>query len=545
MPFRIMKKILSALLLLLGIVAAHAQQPFKEFIYAQTDKNFYLAGESLWFKLYNLDENSRLMQGGSRVAYVQLVGDTPNNVQCTVEIDSTATADGVLELPFTIPSGRYKLCAYTRNMLNMGGEALFSKTIHVFNALRYEKQTDKVSLERTVATPDFSVGSSLISTDKAEYGTREAVNIDLSKLPADAIMAVSVVRTDGWRMGDTPITQYAAPATTITGNLMPETESQIIEGTYTSSNGTPAVNANISLRSPVVRYYPGIVDNAGNVQFFTPLMYGVNTIFTGVEPGGSITLKSPFKAPLLDELIPVEISQADRDAVQERSLGIQAARYFGTDSLTRHSSAVEGLHRYELISRYDMENYRRFNSFKETFIEYIYELGTTTTTEGKQRVTMFDEFTGRQNQGNTLVLIDGVAVMNHEDLLNYNPHYCRYIDIYIGHYVFANQEYAGIVNFRTPRGNKMHFALPDNSREQAFCGIQQATSMPLVCRDANAAPMPQQMPDMRHTLYWNPQASAGTLQCFTSDLKGTFVVTVEGITPDGNRIHTTTQFTVK
>ncbi|MGN0228673.1 MAG: hypothetical protein ACI4BH_02580, partial [Muribaculaceae bacterium] len=384
-----MKKILSALILLLGIFAAHAQQPFKEFIYAQTDKNFYLAGERLWFKLYNLDENNRLMQGGSRLAYVQLVGDTPNAVQCTVEIDSAA-ADGVLELPFTIPSGRYKLCAYTRNMLNMGKEAMFTKTIHVFNALRYEKQTDKVSLERSVATPDFSATPSLISTDKTEYGTREAVNIDLSKLPADAIMAVSVVRTDGWRTGDTPLTQYTAPATTITGNLTPETESQIIEGTYTSSNGTPAVNANISLRSPVVRYFPGIVDNAGNVQFFTPLMYSVNTIFTGVEHGGSITLKSPFKAPLLDELIPVEISQADRDAVQERSLGIQAARYFGTDSLSHHASAVEGLHRYQLSSRYDMDNYKRFNSFKETFIEYIYELGTTTTPDGKQRVTMFD-----------------------------------------------------------------------------------------------------------------------------------------------------------
>ena len=73
-------------------------------------------------------------------------------------------------------------------------------------------------------------------------------------------------------MGDTPITQYAAPATTITGNLTPETESQIIEGTYPSSNGTPAVHANISLRSPVVRYYPGIVGNAGNVPLSPPLM---------------------------------------------------------------------------------------------------------------------------------------------------------------------------------------------------------------------------------------------------------------------------------
>ena len=76
MPFRIMKKILSALLLLLGIVAAHAQQPFKEFIYAQTDKNFYLAGERLWFKLYNLDENNKI---SLYVRYVDLATGVARN----------------------------------------------------------------------------------------------------------------------------------------------------------------------------------------------------------------------------------------------------------------------------------------------------------------------------------------------------------------------------------------------------------------------------------------------------------------------------------
>lgn len=543
MPFCNMKNLISTLVLLLGIFAAQAQKPFKEFIYAQTDKNFYLAGERIWVKLYNLDEHNNLHQG-SRVAYVQLVGDTPNTIQCVLEMDS-ASADGVLELPFTVASGRYKLCAYTRNMLNMGEEAIFSKTIHVFNPLRYDNKVDKVAVEQSVAYQPFDGGDLHISTDKTTYSPRQEVTIDLSALPADAVMAVSVARADGWRLCDTDIAHYNVPSLTISGNLTPETESQIIEGTYTSSNGTPALNANLSLRSPVVRYYPGIVDNSDNVQYFTPLMHGVNTAFTGVERGGSIELKSPFRAPLLGELIPVEIARGSIDDIQERSIGIQAARYFGTDSIGYRPIAVDGLHRYELTARYDMDNYRRFNSFKETFIEYIYLLSTTTI-DGKQRITMFDEFTGRQNNGNTLVLLDGVAVMNHEDLLNYNPHYCRYIDIYVGHYVFANQEYAGILNIRTPRGNKMHFALPDNSREQSLLnGIQLPATMALVCRDSNAAPMPAQSPDTRHTLYWNPEAKATTLKCFTSDLKGTFVVTVEGITPDGKRIQANTQFTVK
>ena len=70
MPFCNMKNLISALVLLLGIFAAQAQKPFKEFIYAQTDKNFYIAGERIWVKLYNLDENNNLHQG-SRVAYVR------------------------------------------------------------------------------------------------------------------------------------------------------------------------------------------------------------------------------------------------------------------------------------------------------------------------------------------------------------------------------------------------------------------------------------------------------------------------------------------
>lgn len=177
--------------------------------------------------------------------------------------------------------------------------------------------------------------------------------------------------------------------------------------------------------------------------------------------------------------------------------------------------------------------------------QVIYKECSTTQMNGKSYVTMFDEFTSRQNDGNTMVLLVGVAVMNHEDLLNYNPRLCKYMDIYYGHYLFGDQVYVGILNVRTIESKADRFRLPANTQIQAYAGLQTATTGLLVCGEETLVPLPQNLPDVRHTLYWNPGTDSTTLQCLTSDLKGTFVVRVEGIAPDGEKLEGTTTFTVE
>lgn len=526
-------------MLILGMTSILAQGAFQEYIQCQTDKDFYLSGERLWFRLWSVNEKNQPQQG-SRIAYVELVGTEVNDARCMVELKD-ASAQGVLDLPFTLPSGRYQLRAYTRNMQNLGEEAFYSKEIAVLNTLRYEEGKDQVSLrngENPVTLP--TQGNLAVTTDKSTYASREKVNIVLGSLPQVTRVSVSVARQDGYRFAQSG---GISPQPLRDLGIEPEVESQLVTGTYRSATGVPATHANLSFLSPAIHYYPGEVSD-GKVVFRTPLLSGVETLYTGVDAGGSIELESPYVSPRLIQLPTLEIAASEESSLVERSLGLQASRHMGTDSLKRRITPVEGLHKYRMTRHYDMDDYKRFNSFKETFTEYVKECSTTQM-NGKSYVTMFDEFTSRQNDGNTLVLLDGVAVMNHEDLLNYNPRLCKYMDIYYGHYLFGDQVYVGILNVRTIEGKADRFRLPANTQIQAYAGLQTATTGLLVCGDEALVPLPQNLPDVRHTLYWNPGTDSTTLQCLTSDLKGTFVVRVEGIAPDGEKLEGTTTFTVE
>ncbi|MCD8262029.1 MAG: hypothetical protein LUD15_11575 [Bacteroides sp.] len=44
-----------ALVILLWVQTGKAQEPFRERVYVQTNKNVYVAGEILWLKLYTTD----------------------------------------------------------------------------------------------------------------------------------------------------------------------------------------------------------------------------------------------------------------------------------------------------------------------------------------------------------------------------------------------------------------------------------------------------------------------------------------------------------
>lgn len=533
------RTIMTISMFLMGMTAVLAQGAFQEYLHCQTDKDFYLAGERMWFRLWSVDANDRLQQR-SRVAYVELVGTETNDAHCMVELKN-AGANGVIDLPFALPSGRYQLRAYTRNMLNLGDAAICHKTIAVMNTLRNDTTKDKVNVGNAMPIVKPSAGNISVATDKSRYGSRQKVNITIGQLPSKAQVAVSVARQDGYRIAQSA---EFTPASANDRGIEPEVESQIITGRYVSDGGDEAARqANITLRSAAIHYYPGDI-NGDKVLFRTPLLNGVETIYTGAGVGAHINLDSPFVSTPLASLPAISIGASDETALQERSVGLQVARYFGTDSVKSQRVPVPALHKYKMYRHYDMDEYKRFNTFRETFKEYAIECGTTTV-DGRRLITMFDEFTSQPNDGNTLVLLDGVAVMNHEDLLNYNPRLCKYLDIYLGHYVFGGEVYAGILNVRTANGQSSNFTLPSNSREVNYQGLQTNTQQTLVCGDDALTPLPANTPDARHTLYWNPSTQATQLACLTSDLKGTFVVTVAGFTPDGEKIEGTTTFTVE
>ena len=94
----------------------------RERVYLQTDKQFYLSGELVWMKFIATDLDQRLSDV-SKVGYVELLDSASAVVQARLVLEK-GVGDGCLQLPSTLPTGNYRLVAYTRYMRNEGEEHL-------------------------------------------------------------------------------------------------------------------------------------------------------------------------------------------------------------------------------------------------------------------------------------------------------------------------------------------------------------------------------------------------------------------------------------
>lgn len=110
------------------------QNTFTEKVYLHTDRNFYIAGEILWFKAYITDGILNAPADLSKVAYVDVI-DISNKVFLQTKIAlKSGKGNGSLYLPANMPSGKYKIRTYTNWMKNADAAFYFEKAFTVVNA---------------------------------------------------------------------------------------------------------------------------------------------------------------------------------------------------------------------------------------------------------------------------------------------------------------------------------------------------------------------------------------------------------------------------
>jgi hypothetical protein len=105
-----------------------------EKIFVHTDKDFYLAGEIMWFKIYAVDGFFHKPLDLNKVAYVELL-DLNNKpvLQAKIKLEK-AIGNGSLFVPVNLNSGNYKLRAYSNWMKNFSAEYFFEKQVKIINA---------------------------------------------------------------------------------------------------------------------------------------------------------------------------------------------------------------------------------------------------------------------------------------------------------------------------------------------------------------------------------------------------------------------------
>jgi hypothetical protein len=114
----------------------YSNRTLTEKLFTHTDKDFYLAGEIIWFKIYVVNGDDNKPIDLSKVAYVEVLDKDHRSVlQGKIALEK-GTGSGSLYIPVSFNSGVYRLRAYTNWMKNFDPGYYFEKPVTIVNSLK-------------------------------------------------------------------------------------------------------------------------------------------------------------------------------------------------------------------------------------------------------------------------------------------------------------------------------------------------------------------------------------------------------------------------
>ena len=548
--------LLSVLLLLPTL--GEAENIFRERVYLHTDKQTYLSGELLWMKFYLTDETGK-PSSLSKVGYVELVDESTAQVQEKLDINA-GVAEGWMELPVTLPTGNYRLIAYTRNMRNEGEDVFFNKTIGIINTFKADASVVTDTVMDDIGLPSPVKGSVRVSTKEQLYSTQTAGEILIADLPENVhSLSVSIAGVDLVRYNEDislwsdNLKKYAdVPAKT---DFLPEYEGHIISGKIIDISTNPASTEEniLSLLGFVgdqVRLFGGTVKEGGNVSFFTKRITGSRemAVSTSSSFGNKyrINIESPFTSHREMNMPEFVINRQWQEQLLQRSIGMQVMYAYTADSMSRVDTTYSYF-RHKPDRSFILEEYTRFNTMEEVVVEFIPPLRFRQYNNKRFLSVLMNE--NNKFSSNSMVLLDGIPIMENDIIFNYNPLLVYKIDVYKDKFVFGNNHFEGMVFLTTYQHDYPGLVLDESTQIFDYEGTQVRRYFysPSYTVKNNVK---TKTPDFRHTLLWMPNLetegkSALSVPFSTSSLTGAFRVTVEGITKDGKIINGMSFFDVK
>ena len=124
----------------------------QEKIHVTTDRDSYIAGDTVWLRAHCVDAATLEPLTVSRYVYVELRTQDNLLVRRVKILQRNGIYAGYMPLPATLSNTEYVLCAYTLYMRNQGGDYLFSKAISV----NPYKEPEKRKRRRTDSAFDVS-----------------------------------------------------------------------------------------------------------------------------------------------------------------------------------------------------------------------------------------------------------------------------------------------------------------------------------------------------------------------------------------------------
>ena len=385
----------------------------------KTDREWYLAGEAMNISI--TADNDAL------IAYAELC-DTQGLAAGIVVGLEKGEGEGMIELPANLHSGYYVLSVYTRHQAKV-----YQQLVAVINPLHksIDDDIEWVADDSTWAAAD---------------GTAELVkkkNIDTHETEGHIIKA---------RIKNTHN-----------------------DDTFNASKITPS----LSIIGKQVHFFEGKMINDTTAVFYTFGIHGkqplVLSAITSTGVSLPIELISPF-ATLLPKKLPHLAFHYKRSEVEARSLDMQrhqiaitpAKRELKLGDLS-DDTAEDGVpldYDDNILGTkpdlsYNLDEYRQFLTIREVLVEYVMCVRDTKM-NGRPQLIVRRGDEAFNTALPSLVLIDGMPVIDTDRLQNYDARRIHYINIYGGQYIFGNTVYNGILSFVSRSGRLTNYPTEPN-----------------------------------------------------------------------------------
>ncbi|MFK7812752.1 MAG: hypothetical protein AB8B59_09675 [Maribacter sp.] len=584
-----MKHVLFVLFFLLAFVKMQGQEILKtneqvtgfrsipkEQVFVHFNSSVVLTGEYFYYKLYCFKEQKKKLSDISKVAYVELVSEEGNQVFEHKIFLENGQGNGDVFIPTTVPSGSYKLLAYTRWMRNGSIKNFFQSAITIINPYQTDQTgiqkkqltvVDSVSNDTIINklnTPvkdlkmDSNIGPIQLSVGNEDFKKRSEVSVTLNGKNSQARIngnySVSVRKKDGIKgvlppksnnfleLNDNEIVGYTQGKGEEV--YLPELRGELFHGQVKAIDNSSSVkNLRIAVSIPVEdSYFDVVTTNSSGIFYFNVNeAYSGDQMFVQVLSNGAekydIILKKDNQvdyAKLVFE--EVFIDPALKNEILQRSIHNQIENsYFQFRPDSVQSKLKSRISDNKERKVYILEDFTRFKTVRETIVEIIKNVSTQSI--GKDdfviKVKGFDYAT--PSEVLPLILLDGSIVQNHNAFLEYDARNIKDITVMRHELIFGPKIFLGVLIINTNNGNSYETVSEINSTSAIPIFKPQSDKNYFVQTYQEDAAT-SRLPDDRLQLLWQPKLRLDSdmveINFFTSDVSGEYEIQIEGFSDD-------------
>jgi hypothetical protein len=566
---------------------------FSEKVYLRTDRDLYVSGEQVQVKIYCLEGQTGSPSSLSKVAYLELLDK--NNFPLTQAKVKISGSSGItaIDLPVNLQSGNYILRAYSAWMKNFSPDLFCYRTISVINPFGGMDKFDVSSLKNgdpavkkdfpaqfAIASrqnkslnvsSDQNVSSGLLKfnvlTDNNIYSTRQKVKISVNVTdekgkPVKADYTISVARTVTVNSSDSRpfrsvLIDSSANTKARTGNFLAELEGLLVSGilrTRTSNEPLKHIPLSLSLVGKNALCQFGSTDNNGEFNFLLKENGPVDIVIQPLSQDLTdfyIELYQPFSNSFSQiKPTPLGIDSTYIDEINKMIIAAQVNSAY----IKEHQDAKPAEQKFyknfygKPENSVKMADYIELTSLKEVIKEIIPNVSTSKQ-NGKYEFKLINKYRGQPFENKPLVLVDGVPVYDIDKILGISSKDIETIDIINTRYFISENIFDGIVSLTSRKGNLTVLDFNNSIFRQIYEGYHEQ-GLNFLPDYSSESRRNSKLPDFRNTLYWSSvnqslMPDPPETMFFTSDEKGSFTITVEGIGPNGEKGLATAVFTVK